>query len=111
MIASTNSYYDRKFKDEDYSSSDDEQFVNNTGRLSYAERIKEKRVTDNSRPVELSSSKNGRASRNLKQSNKSINSEDSSLSKTKLPLNYLAREEFISTSSTSKSTHKTNLPN
>ncbi len=50
-------------------------------------------MTDNSRPLELSSNtKSGKESRNLKQSTKSINSEDSSLSKTKLPVNYLARE-------------------
>lgn len=95
MISSTTSYYDRKFKDQDYSSSDD-QYMTNTGKLSYAERLKQKKQTDNSRPVQLVNSKNNRKSKNLKQSNRSQNmsnySQDSSLSKTKLPVNYLARQ-------------------
>ncbi len=50
------------------------------------------------------------SARSMKSNNLSKCSDDSNMSKTKLPVNYLAREEFISTSFTSKSTHKTDVP-
>ena len=114
MISSAASYYEKKFKD-DASSSSDEDNVYKTGRLSYAERLKEKRTSDNMKSLQMSQAKSVNKLKNSMRSNKSNKlskySDDSNMSKTKLPVNYLAREEFISTSSTSKSTHKTAAPN
>jgi hypothetical protein len=50
MVNSAASYYERRFKDEEESSSDEENDnLYKVGRMSYAERLKEKRMSDNMR--------------------------------------------------------------
>ncbi len=90
MISSAASYYEKKFKDEESSSSDEDNLYK-TSKLSYAERLKEKRLSD-MKSMEISQAKSvNKLKLSQRSNNLSKYSDDSNMSKTKLPVNYLAR--------------------